>query len=703
MHNLKHTNTNKMRHIVFIIALLTVISTGYAQKVPRIKKKEFYILDDGFREAWKNVRKGNRAYRKGKKGSYRIAVQYYKKALEYNPDNPELAYKAGVSGINVSQNEFALKNLSNAYLLKPEVTKDILYWYAYAQHRNSEFSDAIFNYEEYMNSLSRFKLKRQKELLEKRIKECESGKELKEKPVRVLIDNLGDGINTEYPEYGPVFIKMDSVVYFTSRRPSTTRGKRSPTNYEFYEDIYYTSFKDGKWHEPANVGKPVNKKGNDAVLAISASGQEMLIYRGKKKQGNIYITNYRERAEKWKKPKKIFKKVNTKKYKETTLTFSNDSTVVYFVSERKKGEGRRDIYVMKRARGKQNSRWRKPQNLGSTINTPFNEESVFLGRNDSTLYFASQGHNSMGGYDIFKSTLLYDGRWSEPENLGFPVNSPDDEMFFSLEDNNRFGYFASKSNLSKGDFDIFSIVFLGPEKELIKEADEQLLAYFVKPVPEVSLEEPIFIKTMRLTVVTGTVTSYNDSKPLQANIEIIDNETNETLQIIQTNSQTGEYTVLLPSGKNYGMTANADGFMFHSENFNIPEASEYQEIDKDIQLLSIDPGSKVVLKNVFFDSGKSELRPQSYPELTRLAKVFQLYPNLIVEISGHTDNRGRKSTNKRLSKERAQSVVNYMISIGVPEKQLVAVGYGPDQPVATNKTEEGRQLNRRVEAKVLSK
>jgi len=688
-----------MKYLLLVFTISFFALTVYAQKNPKIVKSEFKVTDEDFKDVWKKVKKGNRNYIKAKKGFYKLATEHYQKAYEYNSDNAALCYKYGVSAIMVSQNKLALKLLENAYNLDQFVAPDVQFWYGLALQRNSQFDKAIIQYEEFLDLLSDRKRNKVQLLVDKHITECKSGKDLLKTPKRALIDNLGPGVNSTYSEYAPLFSKNDSMVLFTSRRPINKKSKRSQTTYEYFEDIYYTSFKNGKWHESDIFPKPLNSKGNDASVALSSTGKELMLYRGKEKSGNIYMSIFNERKDKWGKPKKVINKINTKKFKETTLSFSNDSAIIYFVSNRSKGEGGKDIYF---AKGK-NGNWRKPKNIGAILNTEFDEEAVFLGRNDSTLYFSSKGHSSMGGYDIFKSYLLPDGRWTEPENLGFPVNSPDDDLFFSISDNGRFGYYASKSGEGYGDYDIYSIVFLGPEKEIVFPDEKIQLAYYIKPVAEISMEEPVFIKTMRMTVIKGIVTDISGTKPLAANIEIIDNATNEALQLVQTNSQTGAYTVLLPSGKNYGMTANAEGYMFHSENFNIPEASQYQEITKDIRLLSIDPGSKVVLNNVFFDTGKSTLRTESYPELNKLAQVFMLYPKLVVEISGHTDNKGKAATNKKLSKARAQSVVDYLTANGVPSARLVAVGYGSDQPVETNKTEEGRQKNRRVEAKILSK
>ena len=289
-----------------------------------------------------------------------------------------------------------------------------------------------------------------------------------------------------------------------------------------------------------------------------------------------------------------------------------------------------------------------------------------------------------------------DGAWQEPINLGLQVNSGDDDQYFSLiPGNDRMGYYASKRAGGQGNFDIYRIMVINkPARQL--PALPPLVAVNAAKEPALPLEDPVVIKTMRMTVVKGVVTDWDSTKFLKAKIEITDNATNAVIETITTIEGDGKYTVMLPSGK-------SEGYMFHSENFNIPSATKYQEIEKNIRLLSMDPGSKVVLNNVFFDTGKATLRPESYGELNRLADVFKLYPKLVIEISGHTDNQGSKATNNKLSLNRAKAVVEYLISVGVEKSHLVAKGYGPSQPRDTNKTAEGRQNNRRVEAKILSK
>ncbi len=689
------------RLISFVLSLAITLSLiGQKPYKVKINPKDFLVTEAGYKQALKHLKKGTRYFRKNRHGDYRMALDELKQAYRYNQDYAPLLYEMGISYLKLGYEKEGEKYIEKAFDLNPEVTPDIHLWLGRAYHLNAKFDDAIDEYLLYKNSLDEKALKKKEAMIERYIQQCNNGNELKKKKLNVIITNLGKNVNSEYAEYSPVFAPYDSIVYFTSRRPSKFNSRRNVyVSDDYYEDIYYTSYKNGVWHKPALFPKPVNSKGNDASVAINPYGTEIIIRRGDGK-GTFYIAKKRIKAngdEKWSKPKEVIRKINRKGSKETTLTFSHDSTMVFFVSDRPGGYGGKDIWVTKRtAMG-----WSKPKNLGPEINTPYDEESVFIAQNDSVLYFASKGHNSMGGYDIFRCYRLPDGRWTEPENLGFGINTPGDDLFIYVNADGRTGYFTSNGHDGYGDYDVYDFFFYTPKPIFTQDADHSLLAFENRPVNEITMEAPVPIKTLRLTVVKGIVSEYGTNKPLDATIEIVDNETQKVVQVIKTNATTGEYMVMLPSGKNYGMSVNAPGHMFYSENFDIPAATGYQEIHKDIQLMSIDPGSKVVLRNVFFDVNSATLKPESYAELNRLAEILKRYPGIVVEISGHTDNTGSFQYNMKLSQRRAEAVVQYLISQGVPPESLVAKGYGPTKPIAPNSTPEGRALNRRVEAKIL--
>jgi outer membrane protein OmpA-like peptidoglycan-associated protein len=341
-----------------------------------------------------------------------------------------------------------------------------------------------------------------------------------------------------------------------------------------------------------------------------------------------------------------------------------------------------------------------PKNLGKTINTELNEEGVFIHPDGKTIYFSSEAHTSMGGYDIFRSRLE-NGKWTEPVNLGWPINGPGDDVFFVVNANGRHGYYASAKKGGVGSQDIYMITMLGPEKPVMYNTEDQLLAGVSTPVLDVAPEPKVEISANQLTLFKGTMTSEASGQPIDAKILITDNEAGVLITESESNPKTGKFLITLPSGKNYGIAVEAEGFLFHSENFDLPEGGDYQIVNKDIKLKKVEVGKKIVLRNIFYEFNKATLTPESKTELANLVQLLTENPTLRVELGAHTDSKGSDTYNQSLSEKRAQSVVDYLAQAGIPSDRLVAKGYGEAQPIADNGTEEGRKENRRTEFKVL--
>lgn len=691
--------------IIFSILFAIGVQT-YSQVEVEINKKEFKQSKDGYKEAMKALKVAEYYYSLGQSGAYRAALPEYLKANQYNPHSPELNYKIGACYLYSTEKTRALPFLEKAYKAKPNVAVDVCYLLGMAYQYNYDFDQALTSYRSFKHEYSGVVSKKSKKKdgpeydVDKRIEECESGKKLIKNPIRVFIDNLGLAINSKYLDYGPVITADQSVLIFTSRREGSTGGELDPNDMIYYEDLY-VSYNDEKgWSQAVNM-RDLNTDGHDATVGLSPDGQTLYTYKGVP-DGTIFESKLRGNT--WSKPKELNKNINTK-YHETSASISYDGKRLYFVSDKPKDDfgnssyGGKDIYVSEL---QPNGNWGPSKNIGAPINSKYDEEGVFSHPDGRTLYFSSKREGGMGGYDIYYSEKDDMGKWTEPVNIGYPVNTPEDDVFFTVAGNARYAYYSSSREGGYGLQDIYKITFLGPEKMMVMGAEDILIASSNATISQKVKQEVVEVKKVRLTIMKGTITDAISTAPVEASIEIVDNEKNELISTISSNAATGKYLVSLPSGKDYGIAVKAQDYLFYSENINIPDATDYQEVTKDIVLSKVGIGSKIVLKNIFFDYGKETLRPTSLPELDRLVALLNSYPSMTIEIGGHTDNHGSLKFNTDLSEARAKSVVDYLVDKGISKSRLTYKGYAYLQPIATNDTEEGRQENRRVEFKVIS-
>ncbi|TGE22062.1 hypothetical protein E5K00_17575 [Hymenobacter aquaticus] len=673
-----------------LLALLLLAQVAAAQNV-EFDKDNFRSDKDGLKEAQREVKTGDEWYDMDPP-RYEQALPHYLAAQKFNPSNARLNLRIGDCYLHSGYKPRALPYLQKAYQLNADIDPRIHYLLGQGLHLNAKWTEAIAEYKAAQPATAGKNTAQLTAAITKKIKECENGLKLEKKPSRVFIDNIGAAINSPYADYGAVISADESVILFTSRRDNSTGKERDPETGGFFEDIYQSTRTASGWSAARNLGKPVNNEGHDATVGLAPDGQRMLVY-VEDNGGDLQEAELRGAV--WKKPEKMGARINSK-YHESSAAYTPDGRSLYFVSDKQGGLGSRDIYKVEiEGRG-------PAVNLGPTINTPYGEEGVFLHPDGKTMYFSSEGHNSMGGYDIFKS-VFENGKWSEPENLGWPINTPDDDVFFVISASGRHGYYSSFRDDGLGSKDIYQITFLGAEKPPVLSQEDQLLASRAQPVKEASLAPPVPIATAQVTILKGVVTDEASKQPLEATIDVVDNSRNELIASFRANAQSGRYLVSLPSGVNYGIVARQEGYLFHSENFDLPAGAAYSEVVKDIALKKLDVGVKVVLNNIFFDFDKASLRKESTAELERLQKLMVETPALRLEISGHTDNVGKAEYNKDLSQRRAKAVVDYLVSKGIDKGRLTFAGYGDTQPVATNNTKGGRQLNRRTEFKVLGK
>ncbi len=689
-----------LRSFITIIILAVSFSQMAAQKSKndiKVKRSEFKTGNsEGLQDAWLAIIDADEYFKQGK-GTYNMARDLYLSAHQYNSENPELNFLIGVCYLYTDEKSEAIKYLRKAFEKKPDISPEINYLLGRAYHLNLEFDKAIQHYGAHRTSLGPKEALIQYDIIDKLISECRNGKIIVGDPRRVIISNLGDSINSIYDDYFSIFAANDSNMYFTSRRPAKSKSKRNPFDNKYFEDIYFSTLSAGGWSEAIPLNKKIDSKQNDAAVGISNDESQLFIYRGKEKGGEIYASNLKNGE--WKSPAPWNSKISSDE-SESTLFFTQTGDTVYFVSANKELTiGGKDILMsVKNAKGK----WQKPVNLSGLINTKYDEEGIFVTPNGKTMYFSSRGHNTMGGFDIFKTETQSDGTWSDPVNLGYPINTPDDELFFSLSEIGNAAYLSAIRAGTIGAKDIYKLVFLGSEKEMMLANEDLLVAGIMEKTKKgfFTIPEPFSVDSFYY--LKGFVLNKANNEPVSAKLEFVDANESKVVATVIT-SETGEYQVKFAEAKKYGLEISAKDYMFFLDEVDMTTASTDEPFIRDFLLDKVEVGAKVVLENIYFETNKATLTAASYPQLNQVITFLKNNETLRLEISGHTDNVGGLKANLKLSNDRAKAVVDYMVITGIDKGRLEWKGYAYNQPIATNDTPAGREQNRRVEFKVISK
>lgn len=614
-----------------------------------------------------NSKSARKSYEQGvimiKKQNYQGALEAFLNAVSL--DEPMVDYYLGICYLETHRPEIALNHLIKAKYLNLQNKERDLNWYlGRAYHLTHEFETALAFFEEYKKQLregERAKIA----VADQYITYCENGIELKKLPVEVDIHNLGD-VNSEYPEYNPVISADEKTLIFTSRRPDTKGKKLDPKDGMYYEDLYIsTKDSNNKWSEPESIDSKINTDSHDAAIALSADGQHLLVYRANSNAGDIYMSTLDGTT--WSSPESLGHKINTHHW-ESSGSISANNNVIFFSSNKSGGVGGTDIYMAKKLK---TGEFGDPIHLGPQVNTPEDEIAPFIHVDGQTLYFSSRGHWSMGGFDIFSVKIdLETGEiMTTPKNIGYPINTADNDFNFVWSADNTRAYFSSVRPEGKGDKDLYMLhrnINLSP-----------------------------------LVVWKGTVHDCITDDIITAQITITDNVTKEVVGVYVPNKKSGKYTIVLPAGRNYGIAVESKSYAFFSKNIDIPHLESYIEIEEKICLEPIIEGTTLKLHNIFFDFDKATLRHESEVELERLYKFLSEYKDIKVEVSGHTDSIGDPNYNLKLSERRAETVIEYLVNKGISKNRMRRKGYGYTSPIASNETREGRQLNRRTEIKIV--
>ena len=636
------------------------------------------------------IANGDKFY--GKK-DYKNALATYLAAQEINPDDAYLNFKIGLTYLYSETKSKAATYIDKAYRLNPAVNPDIDYHLGIAFQNTNSFKLAIEHFE-------RFKKKRSNlaSIADEKIAECQVADSLSQNELNVIIENLGEGVNTPYNDYSPIISADGNTLIFTSNRTDDPARAKANAN---FEDIFVSYKNANKWSVPKPISQNINIKYNDAAASLSPDGKTLFLYY-EEGEGDIYTST--RNGEAWSEPKPLNKNINTAMFWETCASVTSDGKKLFFASNRPGGIGELDIYVSQQdAKGD----WGKAVNLGPIINTPNNEDSPFIHHDGTTLYFSSDGHPRLGNSDIFVSEFV-NNKWKKPENMGYPLNSWEYDGFFTLSPDKKKGYFSTAKEGGLGDADIYSITFLEPKykpkpKPVVAKVEEQKTKQEIPKSEEFVAPEIEIHKIAKVvTLLKGKVIDERNAAPLSAVISLVDNVTNKVLTKLNSNPTTGEFELVIPHGGNYGVATEKAGYLFNSINFNLPQFAEYQEIDTHIIMVKAEIGSKVVLRNVFFDIGKSDLKLESVAEVENIRELLVRDAHLRVQINGHTDNSGNAASNKALSLKRASSVVDYLVKKGIAASRLSAKGYGSDRPIVSNDDEEGgRAINRRTEIEII--
>jgi outer membrane protein OmpA-like peptidoglycan-associated protein/tetratricopeptide (TPR) repeat protein len=467
--------------------------------------------------------------------------------------------------------------------------------------------------------------------------------------------NMGDSINSVYLEYFPTITIDDKEFIFTRR----VNGQ---------EDFYESRFENGHWTKAKPLPGDINSNQNEGAQNISQDGQWLIFTGCNFPYGfgscDLYISYLT--PEGWSKPENMGNRINTEAW-ESAPSLSPDKRDLYFASSRLGGYGGQDLYVSHQL---PSGRWSEPENLGPEINTIGDENAPFMHADNQTLYFTSGGHLGYGGSDLFMAKKTGKG-WNKPVNLGFPINTIENEGSLVIAADGKTAFYTSDRNDSRGGLDLYSF----------------------------ELREDV--RPARTLWVKGKVFDKKTQKGLPSAVELTDLSTRDVISRVQTDA-TGNYLVTLPVGKDYAFNVKRKGYLFFSENFPLSQKAPDSTYNIDIPLQPIEADAIIVLKNIFFDLGKFDLKPESTIELDNIFQLLKENPTLKIQISGHTDNIGKATDNMTLSNNRAQAVVKYLVSKGIEPARLTFKGFGATKPVADNATEEGKARNRRTELQVIS-
>jgi len=613
-------------------------------------------VSTGSRRASNLFEKAREAYQSG---DFQKAIRTAEKAIQSDSSFSEAYLLAAEINLTRNRPKKSLSFLQKLLSLDSSGYPIAYRWLGDIYYNHQHYQKAISFYQKYLEFKPDSDIRKKLQLSTYRL-------EVSRETDSLNIRNIGAGVNSVNCEFVNAITLDNSEIYYTVK-PENTPNKRFETT-KRDEDFFYSVKENGKWKNPRPVGEQINSGYNEGAMHLSPDGTFLYFTSCGRARGygscDLY---YAERLNdtSWKKSYNLGPTINTR-YWETQPCFAADGKTMYFVSNRPGGKGGADIWKSVKT---DKNKWSEPVNSGTRINTPGEEMAPYLHPDGETLYFSSDGHKGMGGSDLFMSRKKSDSTWTEPQNLGAPINNSGDQINIIVDAKGTTAYISSKDSSSLGCYDIYSF-----------------------PLPKK-------FRPNRVSYLKGYVYDAKTKKPLKATFELVDFENEETVVASESKEESGSFMVALPTGKEYALHVNREGYMFYSEHFSFIK-KEAKARQKDIPLQPIQLNASEQLNNIFFAFDSDSLIPKSRSELERLLKFMKQNRGLEIEIQGHTDSIGSASYNKELSKRRAERVFEYLAGHSVPEHRMTIKGYGEEQPIAPNDTEEGRARNRRTEIKI---
>ncbi len=583
------------------------------------------------------------------KQDYISAEQVLKSAIEADPSFQNAFIT--LAGVYNAQKKYAEAKSAyqKAILINKNIAPAVIYGLAETEFATQEYDKAKQHFEEFLalDSSSDRAKKAKKYLLD-----CDFAAFAIKKPVKYSPTNLGQGVNTTDSEYFPALTADGETLIFTRQ----VNGN---------EDFWTSQFKNNTWNSATPLSTKINTtKYNEGAQTISPDGKYLFFTGCNRPDGlgrcDIYVS-HREGKD-WGEPYNVGKPVNSE-YWESQPAISPDGRTLYFISNRPGGSGGYDIW---KSTITDDAKWGPAINLGPEINTLYDENTPFLHADGKTLYFSSDGWPGFGNKDIYYSRMDDNDKFQKPINLGYPINSFENESGLIVSADGNLGMFSSNLKDGFGGQDIYSF-----------------------GIPEIA-------KPLKISYVKGIVRDKDSKKTIESNVQVIDLKSDKTVFDDYTDPETGQFLAVMPIGGNYLFNVNAEGYMFYSENFELKQGNINKPYQIEVYIERIKQGGNVTLRNIFFDTNKYNLLPASIRELDLLIDFLHQNQTVNIEIQGHTDNVGDDKLNEKLSFNRANAVYEYLVKNEVDAKRLTFKGFGASKPIADNKTEIGRKNNRRT-------